>query len=305
MLLAACSRDTSASPDAPTVEMPEVRIGVLGVPDVAPLHVAKRLGIFEKHGLRPKFVDSALTGDQRFDLEKGDWDLHFDSWPTNFLNIADGRDWVLIGEAYQTGKETTALLGPANSEILATRQLKGTRIGVNNPNGLGVMLINALLATVGLTKNDVEYVEISFDKLADALQRREVKSVWMIEPFLTQAQLAIGAVQIADTATGPTDTLPQSGYVCARSFAARNPLTVKAFQSALEEARIAAADPQTIQPVLVDYLKVTPQVAALMKLAAFPGPIRPVRPQRMADLMLTQGMLKKKLTVDDRVVKLG
>ena len=65
--------------------------------------------VFEGKGLRPKFVDSELTGDQRFDLVHGTEDVHFDSWVTIFLNIQDGADWVLLGEAYQTGVNTTAL----------------------------------------------------------------------------------------------------------------------------------------------------------------------------------------------------
>jgi NitT/TauT family transport system substrate-binding protein len=300
LLLAGCGSDKGNS--AGNAERPEVRLGVLAVPDTAPLYVAERQGIFRDAGLRPKMVDSQLTGDNRFDLEHGTEDIHFDSWVTIFLNIADGADWVLAGEAYQAGDNTTALITSPSSKLRRVRDLKGTRIAVNNPRGLGVMLITALLSANGLGPGDVTFVETPFDKIADAVRRGDAETGWLVEPYLTLAQLNTGAVPLADTATGPTADLPQSGYVCARSFAQRNPRTMKAFQSALVRAQVAAQDRTNIERELTGYLKVTPTVAALMNVGTFPGSLRAVRPQRVADLMLEQGMLTKKINVSDRIL---
>lgn len=302
--LAGCGQGREAT-GASDVEEPEVPVGVLKVPDTAPLYVAQREGIFEKHGLRPKFVPSELTGDNRFDLENGPERIHFDSWVTIFLNIQDKADWVLVGEAYQTGTNTTALLGPAKSPLRSARELQGKRIGVNNPAGLGVMLINALLATVGLAPSDVQYVETPFDRIATSLKQGEVDAGWFVEPYLTLAQLETGAVPVADTAVGPTLDLPQSGYVCARSFAARNPRTVQAFQRALAEAHVRSLDRSALELELAnaDYLAVSPTVAALMNIGTYPSSLRAVRPQRVADLMLAQGMLSQKVNVADRIAR--
>ena len=65
-------------------------------------------------------------------------------------------------------------------------------------------------------------------------------------------------------ATGPTADLPQSGYVCARSFAKRNPNTIRSFQTALRGAQVAAQDRTGIERELTGYLKVTSTVASLM-----------------------------------------
>jgi NitT/TauT family transport system substrate-binding protein len=304
-LLAAGCAANKGSGGASNIEVPEVRLGVLGVPDVGPTYVAKRQGIFDRYGLRPKFVDSELTGDNRFDLVRGPEDIHFDSWVTIFLNIQDGADWVLLGEAYQTGTNTTALVVPAKSKLRALRDLKSTRVAVNNPAGLGVMLINAQLATVGLTPKDVTYVETPFDQIGARLKRGDAESGWMVEPFMTVSALENGTAPLADTAAGPTLDLPQSGYVCARQFAQRNPNTVRAFQSALVEAQVRALDRGVLERELTDYLK-TPKVdatiASLMNIGTYPSSLRAVRPQRVADLMFEQGMLRKKINVADLIV---
>jgi NitT/TauT family transport system substrate-binding protein len=305
MLLAGCASDQGGGAAPGDVEVPEVRLGVLGVPDEAPLHIAEREGIFEKYGLRPKMVESKLTGDNRFDLEQGNEDIHFDSWVTILLNIRDGADWVLVGEAFQAGTNTAVLVTTRGSKLRAVRDLKGTRIAVNNTAGLGVLLINALLGTNGLTPADVQIVETPFDKIGAAVQRGDAESGWLIEPFLTVAALQTGAVPFVDTATGPTLELPQSGYVCARSFAERNPRTVRAFQNALVEAQVRAQDRTALEREWVDYLRnagVTDTVASLMNVGTYPSSLRAVRPQRVADLMVSQRMMTERINVSSRLL---
>jgi NitT/TauT family transport system substrate-binding protein len=300
LALSACSVKPSQSTSG-AVEIPEIRLGVLKVTDTAPLFVAQREQIFEKHGLRPKFVTMELTGDQRIDLEHGQADVTFDSWVTIFLNVADGADWVVLGEAYQTGPRSTGLLCRTDSRLRTVNDLAGKRIGVNNLRGLGVLLTNSLLATNGMKPSDVQYVEIPFDGLADAIRKGDVSAAWMVEPYLTRAQLDAGCVLFADTATGPTSDFPQSGYACARSFARKNPNTVHAFQLALAEAQSRALDRTTVESVLPDYVSVSKNVASLMNLGTYPSTTLAIRPQRVVDLMVSQQFLKSKINVSERM----
>jgi NitT/TauT family transport system substrate-binding protein len=299
LALSACSKPSQ--PAAPAVEIPEIRLGVLQVTDTAPLFVAQREGIFEKHGLRPKFVTMELTGDQRIDLEHGQADVTFDSWVTIFLNVADGADWVVLGEAYQTGPRSTGLLASAASRLRTVNDLQGKSVGVNNLRGLGVLLTNSVLATNGMKPSDVKYVEIPFDKLADAVKRGEVSAAWMVEPYLTRSQLEAGCTILADTATGATSDFPQSGYACARSFARKNPGTVAAFQRVLAEAQARALDRSTIEAVLPDYVSVSRNVAQLMNLGTYPTSTLAIRPQRVVDLMFQQQFLKSRINVEERM----
>ena len=301
LLLAGCG--TSGASSAPSqVEKPELRLGVLPVPDVASLHIAQREGIFDRFGLRPKMVSEALTGDNRFDLDNGPWDIHFDSWPTIFLNIADGADWVLVGEGCQTGTNTTALITRSGGKVRRLEDIRGARIGINNDRGLGTMLINALLATRGLGPGDVKYVVIDMDKVAGAVQKGEVDAGWLIEPYLTIAELETRAEPVADTAVGATVNLPQSGYVCSRKFARNNPATIKAFQSALVQAQALAKDRAVVEREWTKYLDLNGTVVSLMNIGDFPSSLRAVRPQRVANLMYAQGMLKQPIDASKLVV---
>ncbi|WP_132124367.1 ABC transporter substrate-binding protein [Actinocrispum wychmicini] len=298
--LSACS-SKPAQPTTPAVEQPGIRLGVLQVTDTAPLFVAQREGIFEKHGLQPKFVTMELTGDQRIDLEHGVADVTFDSWVTIFLNVADGADWVVLGEAYQAGPRSTGLLVSPSSRLRSVNDLAGKRIGVNNLRGLGVLLTNSVLATNGMKPSDVQYVEMPFDKIADSVRKGEVSAGWLVEPYLTRAQLDVGCVLLADTAVGATADFPQSGYACARSFARKYPGTVRAFQRVLAEAQSRALDRSTVEAVLPDYVQVSKSVAQLMNLGTYPTTTLAIRPQRVVDLMYTQQFLKSRINVEERM----
>jgi NitT/TauT family transport system substrate-binding protein len=300
LALSACSSKPS-QPAAAPVEIPEIRLGILQVTDTAPLFVAQREGIFEKHGLRPKFVTMELTGDQRIDLEHGQADVTFDSWVTIFLNVADGADWVVLGEAYQTGPRSTGLLVSSSSRLRSVNDLAGKRIGVNNLRGLGVLLTNSLLATNGMKPSDVQYVEMPFDNLAGSIKKGDISAGWMVEPYLTRAQLDVGAVMLADTAVGATSDFPQSGYACARSFARKNPGTIRAFQQVLAEAQARALDRSTVETVLPEYVKVSKNVAQLMNLGTYPTTTLAIRPQRVVDQMYAQQFLKSRINVEERM----
>nr|CTQ96751.1 putative extracellular solute-binding protein [Kibdelosporangium sp. MJ126-NF4] len=306
--LSACTDSPAPSPvtGAGAPEIPEIRLGVLKVTDTAPLFVAQREGIFAKYGLNPKFVTMELTGDQRPDLEVGGQaDVVFDSWVTIFLNIADSADWVVLGEAYQAAARTTGLVAAQSARMRSVADLANKPIGVNNLRGLGVLMTNSLLRTSGMKPTDVRYVEKPFDTLADAVRSGEVAAAWMVEPYMTRSQLEAGCVLFADTAVGPTADFPQSGYACARSFARKNPKTVRAFQQALAEAQERALDRALVEGVLPEYISVSKNVAQLMNMGAYPATTLPIRPQRVADLMLEQQFVKSKIDVSTRMASMN
>ncbi|CAM3859936.1 ABC transporter substrate-binding protein [Kibdelosporangium persicum] len=303
--VSACTDSSPTSGNA-TPEVRDIRLGVLKVTDTAPLFVAQREGIFAKYGLEPKFVEMELTGDQRPNLETGGQaDVTFDSWVTIFLNIADGADWVVLGEAYQAAPRTTGLVTAQRSRLRSVTELVNQPIGVNNKAGLGVLMTNSLLRTNGMQPAQVRYVEKSFDSLADAVAGGEVSAAWMVEPYLTRSQLDKGCVLFADTAVGPTADFPQSGYACARSFARKNPNTVRAFQQALAEAQLRALDRSLVESVLPEYISVSKNVAQLMNMGSYPSTTLPIRPQRVADLMLEQQFMSSRIDVNSRMASVN
>jgi len=59
----------------------------------------------------------------------------------------------------------------------------------------------------------------------------------MPEPFATAAEQQYGPVQFADLNQGATKQFPIQGYVVTKSWAERNPATLKAFVTALAQGQ--------------------------------------------------------------------
>ena len=83
---------------------------------------------------------------------------------------------------------------------------------------------------------DVNFVEVTFPTMSDALKSGAVDAVLTGEPFITRmAKAGTGEVAVryvADLARSE----PVISYVSTRAFAEKNPEVVKDFRAAIEEA---------------------------------------------------------------------
>jgi NitT/TauT family transport system substrate-binding protein len=144
----------------------------------------------------------------------------------------------------------------------------------------------------------VTLIELPFANMPAALQNKSVDAAWVTEPFRSQSQQKLGVVEIMDTATGPTESLPVAGFVTTESFAGKSPKTLAAFRRAMMKAQTLAADRSQVEQVLPTYIKtITPELASTITMGSYPTGSNQVRLQRVADLMLQSGQLDKPFDV--------
>lgn len=85
---------------------------------------------------------------------------------------------------------------------------------------------------------------------------------------------------------------PVSGWETSAPYARQNPKVVAAFQRAIRQASAAAADRAAVEQVAPSYIKgMTPQLASSVHIMAFPTRLSRSRLQRVADEMLSVGLL--------------
>ena len=126
-------------------------------------------------------------------------------------------------------------------------------------------------------------------------------AVHTAEPFSTVFEQKLGARTVIDGGGAPVTGLPVSGYITTGDFVAKNPRTAAAFQRAITKAQaLAAGDRKQVEKVLPGYAKVDAATAAALALPEYPATTDPARLQRLADLMLKQGLIKA--PIDARAV---
>lgn len=275
-----------------------LKVGTLPVPDTAPLEIAVRNGLFANAGLKVELVPTALTGDQKVDLNSGAVNVLFDSYPSHFLHYAFDNNVQLVSDAFQANEHTSALIAQQGSRVRRVADLGAGRIAVNDLHGLGVLLSTALLDAHGVPSNAVQFVEMPFGAMQDALTGGAVDAAWLIEPFITQMKMAKGLQTLSSTTVGVTGDFPQSGYVCSRSWARRNADALAAFVGALSQANeLANSRPSAVVDVLPSYTGIKPDVATLMAQGSYPTTLSPIRLQRVADLMFHTHELPARLDI--------
>ena len=83
----------------------------------------------------------------------------------------------------------------------------------------------------------MRFVAIPFPQLGEALAARRIDAAWLVEPFLTEAEIKYGAEAIADGDQGATANFPVSGYAVTTAWAGRYPNTAAAFVRALSRGQ--------------------------------------------------------------------
>jgi NitT/TauT family transport system substrate-binding protein len=196
------------------------------------------------------------------------------------------------------------ILVPPNSPIKTVAGLAGKTIAVNVRNNIGTLLISSVLTDNAVQVDKRKFIPIQFPKMAQAMAHHQVDAAWMPEPFVTQAEEDTGAVPLADANQGSTQNLPISGYMVTASWLKKNPNTAAAFRAAIVKAQaIAASNPGAVERGMVQFAHTKTQTAAIANSPEFPTAQSAVLLQRLANLMLSFGMLQQNYDVKQMIVK--
>jgi NitT/TauT family transport system substrate-binding protein len=134
------------------------------------------------------------------------------------------------------------------------------------------------------------------------LVRGQVSAILATEPYVIAAESQLGAVEVVDSVSGPTVSLPLSGYFSLAAYANAHGSQLQQFQAALGSAQADAATGGPLQAMLPHFTGMSAQDAALETMGLFPTSLSVGQVQRVADLMYDSGVLSSPLNVGSRLV---
>ncbi|TMR96475.1 ABC transporter substrate-binding protein [Nonomuraea basaltis] len=301
MLAGGCGGgEPSTSASAGGVEEPDLVVGMLPLPEVAPIQIGIDKGFFKAEGLNVKIEIIQGGAAALPDLVSGKLSVLHSNYVSAILANASGKATLkVVGDAYTAKPGNFMLMTKKGSPITKISDLKGKTIGVNTLQNVAELSVSALLKANGLAPTDVKFAERPFPEMAGALESGQIDVGFLPEPFHQVAAGANGAVKLTDMFTGPTADFPIAGYLTTGKFATDNPKTVAAFQRALRQAtELAISNSAEVNTALGKYTKIDKATADLMQLGGFSTSVTATRLQRVADLMLEFGYLKEKYDVN-------
>jgi NitT/TauT family transport system substrate-binding protein len=294
-LLATACTSADRAPASSGVELHNLTIAAVPADDSAGLYIAQQRGLLAAEGLHVKIVPAVSSATVFEQQLAGKYDITSGNYVSYILaNAQQHADFeVLAAGSIMQPHVQTLMIGP-DSPVQSVSQLKGKVIALNVLGGIAQLLVSAVLTANHVSPADVHFLPVDFPKMAAALKQHRVAAAFLPEPFATNTEESIGAMPLADLDAGAVTSLPISGYVVTKTWLHKYPKTAAAFRKALIEAqRIADTDPAAVEKAMVAYSGVSPTAAAVMAAPSFPLDTDPVLIQRIADLMVEFGLLKK------------
>ena len=294
LLTCSCSGATATPGSSGTIS---ITVGALPVVDDVSVYIAADDGIFKKVGLNvtiKQVLQSTLAIPM---MKKGSIDIVGGANYVSFIKASsvDPADppFRILAEASTCAPNSFNVLVLPSSGIQTPAELEHKTIAVNLAGNIQTLTINSVLAADGVNPALVHYMVIPFPKMAAALKAHQVDAISEVEPFGTQAQQAVGAEPLLDQCSGPTSSIPLSGYFASSAWAKQNPEAVTRFQQAIAQAQgIADTNRAQVEKALLTYVpKLTAVQAATISLDQFPISTDAAQLNRVSELMREAGLL--------------
>lgn len=284
------------------IEQPDLIIGALPIVGAAPLYLAAREGLFARAGLHVRLQKVTSGAFAVPELLAGRLDITFSNHPSLIEDFAANGPTRILAEGSRAAPDNFAVVAPRNSPLHSTRDLAGRRVAVNAFHNVATLTINVQLQSTGLGPDQVQYVQLDFAEMTDALMAGAVDAAFLPEPFLSSAEIEHGVKRILDPTSGAATEIPIDGYGALASLIEEKPNTIRAFRTALGEAQQRCRNPVTLTTVLERDLRIKQRIADVLSPSDYPISTDVTSLQRVATLMRVFGSLDREIDIGPMVV---
>jgi len=173
----------------------KIGIGVSSVGRFLPL-IGKAAGLFERENLPVEIVNQRDEERAVPDIVSGATPIGTPNAPSLVFSVLEGSDLVIVGGVLNR----PAFFLAADPAIAAVGDLKGKRVGINEPRRMAGLVMLALLRRWGLSVHgDLEVVDSGInDKSFEALVERKIDAA-LLPPEKAFLAEALGFHVIADS----------------------------------------------------------------------------------------------------------
>lgn len=307
LLATGCNVLGTSSGQAPVNQ--KITVATVPGPAAAPLEVAVKNGLFRQHGVTVTVRDYKTIKDAYHALEAGQAAILNGDYADVFYQIAGGMGpkLRLIADGYDATSGTMEVLTLPGSGIKTPQDLTGQAVATvphglapfaaNVPYNTQTLATESVLQGDGVSPSSVIWKPMAPGNMVNALRNRSVAAIVATEPYILQAESTLGAVELLDSCSGVTASVPLSGYFSTAAYAGRHAAALHAFQAGLYQAQANSAQRGAVQAALKALPGMDAQYATLVDLGQYPTFLSVGQIQRVADLMYGSGMINNTVSV--------
>ena len=251
-----------------------VRLAIIPVTNYTPLTVARDKGWFAEEGLNVTWSPVAQGAVAVEAVYGGSVEFGGSSIFEPMVARGNGLDIMLAVPGTRirpTPPDNSALLVRKDDAINKAADLAGKKISAGLINSVNYVHMQWWLEKQGVDPKKVEFLEIPFPQMPDALFQKRLDAVWAVEPFLTfmmkSGKARVLALPYQDTMPGMDIT----GYVAKESWLKANADVARRFKRVIERATdyLNKAPKQERDSWVSKFTGMKPEVAAAMTLPDF------------------------------------
>ena len=251
-----------------------VRFAVMGVANFTPLVVARDKGIFADENLNVTWTtvnQGAIAIEAVFG---GSAEVGGGSIFEPMVARSNGLDMMFLAASTRIRSappDNSGIAVRTNDSIKTAKDLVGKKVSAGLINGPNYVHMREWLQRNGVDPGSVEFLEIPFPQMADALFQNRLDAVWNVEPFLTFMVKSGNARVIAYPYQENVPRMDITGYVARESWVKANTDVARRVRRALDRATtelINAGKPER-DAFVVKYTGAKPEIVTALNLAEF------------------------------------
>lgn len=300
MAVTACGgpRTTTTTTDGPT----PITISAIAVSSAAPLEIGVREGYFAAEGLNATItyveasavVPSVMSGTAQFG---------FLNAPAVLVARNNGVPVVAVAGIGVPNPDPQTdyiqLLVRGDSDLRSFSDIAGKTVAVDTLYQLPDLALRHALRTAGVDPGTIEFVEIPFAQMVDALREGRVDAINASEPFVSAA-FAAGARSVGSAFAGQNERWPNSVILSSQQYLNQNKDIVDRFRRAFARAvDHAQQNPDLVRALVPTFTQMPEQLAQAIRLPTFTSTFHREGWQGWVDALAADKLVEPDLDADE------
>lgn len=223
-----------------------------------PMHIANDLGLFKKYGLEIKVIELAGGVFTFRAVVAGSADVASASGPFSIVGRAKGATTKMV-LANMPKLEASMVV---NKDIKTLADLKGKRIGIQEPGGFADVLARGVLRAAKIDPKEVSFISIATEDVPALVANQVDTAILHVE----QEMIAQSKIPSLHAIARLWEIQPDNLYnvmAVTEKLIKDNPAAVKAFvKGHIEATRLIYTDRDKVLPIIVKYTKLPADVVA-------------------------------------------
>ena len=274
LVLAAAAVVAPFAAPAQTPAPATLRLAVIPVANFTPLVVARDKGFFTEENLNVTWTTVAQGAIAVEAVYGGSAEIGGSAIFEPIEARSNGLDIMFIAASARirsSPPDNSGLLVRTGDSIQGAKDLAGKKVSAGLINSVNYAHIREWLQRNGVDPGTVQFLEIPFPQMADALFQNRLDVVWNVEPFVTFMLKSGNARVIAYPYQENVPRMDITGYLAKESWVKANGDVARRFKRAIDRATtyLVNASKEERDNFVAKYTGAKPEVVAATNLPEF------------------------------------